>query len=277
MKKWMNILTGLVLALAMVLTLTACQKEDTSGKEPVETKTTASEITNDDMEYMSPDGWRVLYNAKTIESMEQDEHAAQFVYLGESAGTNMVEIKYIADKQPEEVLYEVTEEWGDQEDIKRSEGIFPGTDDKWGYWRTLDAKEGTSGLGMTAIAGEYNGGVLLFVVTSHMSGDEETDMAASDALSNVIDSITYKEFKDQTMYDYFPGTYKADDDNKEYKSLVLNKDHTGVLTDAKGNKTKLTWGSIELMAEDGSFTYEYTIEGDDLYVNTGNNWVEFEK
>ena len=270
MKRMMALVLGVALVFALVLTACNAKPNDAANAS-------VSDVSNDEMEYISPDGWRVIYNAKTVESMEQDEHAAQFVYIGESAGTNMVEIKYIADKQPEEVLYEVTEEWGDQEDIKRTEGIFPGTHDKWGYWRTLDAGKTGSGLGMTAIAGEYNGGVLLFVVTSHMGGDEEMDMAASDAIANVIDSITYKEFKEQSMYSYYPGTYKAEDSNKSFRSLVLNKDHTGVLTDSKGKQTDVLWGSIELMAEDGSFTYEYTIEGDDLYLNLGGDWVEFEK
>lgn len=273
MERLMALVIGITLVFAMVLT--ACNSG--SNDNSVASTTATAAVSNADMEYMSPDGWRVRYDGKTMESMEQDEHAAQFVYIGESAGTNMVEIKYIADKQPEEVLYEVTEEWGDQEDIKRTEGIFPGTDDKWGYWRTLDAKEGTSGLGMSAIAGEYNGGVLLFVITSHMSGDEETDMAASDAIANVIDSITYKNFEDQSMYDYFPGTYKAGSENKLFRSVTLKKDHTGVLTDAKGNKTDVLWGSIELTAEDGSAAYEYTIEGDSLYVNVGGDWVDFVK
>ena len=39
----------------------------------------------------------------------------------------------------------------------------------------------------------------------------------------------------------------------------------------------ILWGSIELMAADGSFTYEYTIEGDSLMVNYDGQWLEFAK
>lgn len=284
MKKAIRTAIAFLIAAVMVFAFAACNKTDNASDTAKTTKATESDqfetaTDNDEMECISEDGWRVVYNAKDIEAMEVDEHADQFVYVGESAGTNMVEIRYIKDKEPEEVLYDLTSTWtNDQEDVKRSEGIFPGTDDKWGYWRELPASEDGSRLGQTAIAGEFNGGVLLFTVTSHMSGDEENDMAVSDAISGVIDSITYPDgFKDQTMYDYFPGTYNAAKGNKAYKSVVLKKDHTGVVTDAKGKKTNVLWGSIELIDTDSTKSYEYTIEGDDLMMKVGNDWFEFSK
>lgn len=283
MKKSIRSIVAVLIALTMMLAFAACNSKNAADTAKT-TKATESDqfetaTDNDAMEYVSPDGWRVTYDAKTMESMEIDDHAAQFTYIGESAGTNSVEIRYIKDKQPEEVLYDLTSTWtNDQEAVKRSEGIFPGTDDKWGYWRELPASKDGSRLGQTAIAGEYNGGVLLFTVTSHMSGDDETDMAVSDAISGVIDSIEYMDgFKDQTMYSYFPGTYKADKDNKAYKSVVLKKDHTGVITDAKGKKTNIMWGSIELTDTDNNKSCEYTIEGDDLMMKVGNDWFEFSK
>ena len=68
---------------------------------------------------------------------------------------------------------------------------WPDTDTT-GFWRVLDPEEG-SGLSETAIAGEYNGGTLLFEFVNHLSGDDETDMAVSGALSSIIDSITYEK------------------------------------------------------------------------------------
>lgn len=286
MKKAVRSIIAVLIALTMMLAFAACNKANDAAKTETTkaTKATESEefqtaTDNDDMEFISSDGWRVVYNAKDIESMEVDDHAAQFVYVGESAGTNMVEIRYIKDKQPEEVLYDLTSTWtNDQEAVKRSEGIFPGTTDKWGYWRELPASKDGSRLGQTAIAGEFNGGVLLFTVTSHMSGDDETDMAVSDAISGVIDSITYPDgFKDQTMYSYFPGTYNAAKGNKAYKSVVLKKDHTGVITDAKGKKTNVLWGSTELTDTDSNKDIEYTIEGDSLMMKVGNTWYDFAK
>ncbi len=237
------------------------------------------EVTNEEMEFISPDGWRVRYDAKSIAATEVDKHTAQFVYQGEAAGTCMAEIKYIADKQPEEVLYDVTSEWGDQSKIQRSEGTFPGTDDKLGYWRVLPDNGKGSRLSMTAIATEYNDGVLLAVETFHSSGKDEIDMAASDALAEVIDSITFKNFKEQKMHSYVAGTYKAADKDAKYTSVILKKDYTGVLTDSKGKKHEITWGSTELKAKDGNFTYSYTIEGDNLYLQLDNDgdWIEYAK
>ena len=283
MKKSLRSIIAVLIALTMMLAFAACNKADNAA-EPATTKATESDefktaTDNDDMEFISDDGWRVVYNAKDIESMEVDDHAAQFVYIGESAGTNMVEIRYIKDKQPEEVLYDLTSTWtNDQDDIERSEGIFPGTTDKWGFWRELPADEDGSRLGQTAIAGEYNGGVLLFTITSHTSGKDEIDIPVSDAISELINGIQYKDgFKDQKMFDYYAGTYKAAKDNKAYKSIVLNKDHSGVLTDAKGKKTNIMWGSIELTDTDNNKDIEYTIEGDDLMMKVGNDWFEFSK
>ena len=286
MKKAVRSIIAVLIALTMMLAFAACNKANDAAKTETTkaTKATESEefqtaTDNDDMEFISSDGWRVVYNAKDIESMEVDDHAAQFVYVGESAGTNMVEIRYIKDKQPEEVLYDLTSTWtNDQDDIERSEGIFPGTTDKWGFWRELPADEDGSRLGQTAIAGEYNGGVLLFTITSHMSGKDEIDIPVSDAISELINGIQYKDgFKDQKMFDYYAGTYKAAKDNKAYKSIVLNKDHSGVLTDAKGKKTNIMWGSIELTDTDNNKDYEYTIEGESLMMKVGNDWVSFTK
>lgn len=284
MKKAIRSAIAFLIAAVMLFAFAACSKTGNNADTAKTTKAAEADAAktatdNDEMECISPDGWRVVYNAKTIEAMEVDEHAQQFVYIGDSAGTNMVEIRYIKDKQPEEVLYDLTSTWtSDLEEVTRTEGIFPGTDDKWGYWRELPASEDGSRLGQTAIAGEFNGGVLLFTVTSHMSGNEEIDMAVSDAISGVIDSITYPDgFQDQTLYSYYPGTYKADDDNKAYQSIVLKKDHTGVITDAKGKKTNIMWGSIELTDTDNNKDYEFTIEGDDLMMKVGNDWVEFSK
>ena len=116
--------------------------------------------------YESEDGWSVTYNTGEFELSEIDPHTVQFTYLGASSGSDVVSISWIEGKGPEEVLGEKTEGVEDPESIQRSEGFFPGTEDMWGYWRVIpDSGEG-SGLNETLIAGEYNGGVLMFVVES---------------------------------------------------------------------------------------------------------------
>ncbi len=82
-------------------------------------------------EYKSKDGWTVSYDKKMF-SVNEGNGSVDFVYTGESAGTNMVEISYIPDKQPEEALAEITDTWGEDADISRIEGFFPGTSHGFG-------------------------------------------------------------------------------------------------------------------------------------------------
>lgn len=236
--------------------------------------------------YTSDYGYSIRYD-ESLFAVNEGTNSASFVYQGESAGTNMVTVSYTPNKQPEEVLYEMTSGWGDNSSIIRDEGYFPGTDDKWGYWRTLNSSGEGSGLGETAIAGEYNGGVLSFEIISHLGED---DYVVSDALSAIIDSITYEDFGPQTMYEYIPGTYhiveedeqssfSLDDDNttapySDY-NVVLNEDHTGTLT--MEDTQDIYWGSYQLIPDDGGYAKEYTIEGDYLYIDHDGEWYTFEK
>nr|WP_297708143.1 hypothetical protein [uncultured Butyrivibrio sp.] len=71
--------------------------------------------------------------------------------------------------------------------------IFPGTEDVKEYWAVLPPTEEGSRLYMTAIARDYMDGYLLFELTGHNSGDEELDMAVSDYMAAIIDSLTFTE------------------------------------------------------------------------------------
>ena len=77
------------------------------------------------------------------------------------------------------------------------------------------------------------------------------------------------------MYDYVPGTYAAENTDGAIGEIVLNEDHTGVMK--MQDDVDILWGSNELMAADGSFSYEYTIEGDSLMVNYDGQWLTFNK
>lgn len=279
-KNLQKVLTG-VLALTLVAALAGCGGNST--EEPsadTQEETTAEEATTDTQEetsaleeYTSGDGWTVQYDPSLIE-VEEGGGAVDFLYLGESEGTNMVTISYEADKQPEEVLYELTSTWGNDEDIDRSEGFFPGTDDQWGFWRSIAAPEDNSMPSRTAIAGEYNGGVLLFQETISLTGDDAIDTEIAGALETIVDSVTYEDFQPQTMFDYVPGTYTATQDGAT-GTITLNEDHTGVISFQ--DDVDILWGSIELSAVDNSFQYEYTIEGDSLHVNYDGEWMELSK
>ncbi len=236
--------------------------------------TTQDNIKQDIGEHISPDGWAVNYAVPVMVAHEIDEHTASFVYLGESAGTNMVTISYVPGKQPEEAMTEITDTWGDGEAIERTEGFFPGTDDKWGYWRSIAQAENGSGFSETLIGGEYNEGVLLFDIVSHNGNDEEQNITVSDHLAAVIDSIRYENFGPQTMYEYYPGTYsRTDEDTGAVYSVILNEDHTGRL--AFQDNVDIIWGSYQITTTDGDNVYEYTIEGDNLMLDQDGLWLTY--
>lgn len=197
MKK--KVLITLMAGVLLTVSLGACGKADALNEEAAaEAATIADETAKDvgadeppqKMTYMSEFGFAVSYDPKLFEPGE-GENMVQFVYTGESAGTNMVIFTYVPDKEPEEALSELSSGWGDDSMIDKIEGVFPGTDDEKGYWHILKSTEGGSGLGETGIAGAYKDGTLLIEVVSHLSGDDGMDVACSDAMSYIIDSIKY--------------------------------------------------------------------------------------
>lgn len=235
--------------------------------------------TAEEKSYKSENGWEVKYDPSVI-AVNEAENMVAFVYTGFSAGTNMLSISYIADKQPEEALAELTEGWGDQDEIERSESYFPGTNDKWGCWRSLISNGEGSGLSENVFAGEYNGGVLMFEFTTHKAEDDKIDTPVNNALQSIMDSITYEDFEPQTMYEYYPGVYKMSETEEiegeevtyEY-SVTLNEDHSGVIS--LQDDIYVMWGSNMLIQADNS--YEYTIEGDNLLLKWDDNWLSFTK
>jgi hypothetical protein len=278
MKKQLKTLLMGVATVTLVAALAACGGNTAETTDAADTTEETEEAVVEETaeaaelaEYTSDDGWTVQYDPANIE-VEEGGGAVTFLYLGDPDHSTMATISYEADKMPEEVLGELTADWGDAESIERSEGIFPGTTDMWGYWRTLSQPAGSEEPSRTAIAGEYNGGTLLLQNTTYLTGDDAIDTAAADALETVVDSITYENFGPQTMYEYIPGTYTAEQDGATL-SVTLNEDHSGVLSIQ--DDIDILWGSVELMAADGSFTYEYTLEGDNLYVNYDGEWTEF--
>ncbi len=225
--------------------------------------------------YTSGYGWSVKYDPAVFEMMESEE-SVSFYYLDESAGVNTVLISYAAGVSPEELLYSLTMSMTeDSESIIRSEGFFPGTDDKWCFRRVIPASEDTSGLTDTLIAGEFNGAVLVFQILSEITGDDSVDIPASDAVAELINSITYDHFYDQDMFSYYPGTYLAENTEDGGFFVELDADHTGTLH--LQDDIDVLWGSAELIPADGSEAYEYDIEGDYLYLHLDDEWISFLK
>ncbi len=139
--------------------------------------------------YDDPNGWSVFYNAAYIEPIQQDNMVA-FVYTGESAGTNMVTVTYNAGMSAKDAVDQMADSWQNPNTVK-TESIFPGTADTEGYRAMFYPTDAGSGLYEEVLARDYMEGNLLFEVTGHNSGDEAMDMAVSDNIAMIFDSITF--------------------------------------------------------------------------------------
>ena len=139
--------------------------------------------------YHDANGWSFKYDADNFEITRQDG-TVFVVYTGECAGTSMITITYDPEKSGEEAIKTMGESWG-SENTTYTQAIFPGTEDVTGYWAMLTPSDGGSGLCETAIGRDYMGGALVFEFTEHICGDDELDMAVSDALASIIDSLSF--------------------------------------------------------------------------------------
>ena len=223
--------------------------------------------------YESTAGWAVRYRPALIE-LKEFADGTDFIYTGTRGAEGKLNIRYIADQQPEEALGYLTDTWEQPEEIIRSEGFFPGTDDQWAYWREQPEAEDGSCPGRTAIAGEYNDGVLLFEFTTRMSGEDEEDILLSDMLSEILNSITFADFAPQKMFEYIPGLYTARSEDGSRYTLILRRNHTGSLRN--GRYVPVIWGSFQLYnTEEPDQRWEYTVEGDQLYLDLDGEWLEF--
>ena len=282
MKRKMIFVKGAAVLLASLF-LAACGKADPGQEVPLQSnddqnhEEIVSQMMADVVTYKSKDGWSVQYHTEQF-NMEEDEDSVIFIYKEGTPGANTEEIRYIRGKQPQEVLGELTDTWDTESvEIKRNEGIFPGTSDKWGYWREQDGSD----VIRTAVAGEYNGGVLPFY--SIESQTDEPISVVSDAISEIVDSITYDKYEPQKEFDYVPGNYvmtitdeiEGQTVSAEYY-VQLDDDHTGVIS--MQDDIDVMWGSYELMRTSPDFEkYEYTIEGESLMLNLDGQWFTFEK
>ncbi|MBQ7679713.1 MAG: hypothetical protein IJT34_07670 [Butyrivibrio sp.] len=162
---------------------------DTTAEAPEED--TAPVVAADEV-YTDANGWQVHYDPSLFE-VTPGGPITSFVYTGESAVANLVMASYEVGKNAETAIADRATEWG--ENATTSEGIFPGTEDVKGYWVVLPPAAEGSGLTMTALARDYMDGALVFEMTGYNSGDEEADMAVSDALASIIDSLTFIDYE----------------------------------------------------------------------------------
>lgn len=144
--------------------------------------------------YEDANGWSLQYYEDSFDVNKENGMVA-FVYKGESAGTNMLTVSYEVDTtNPEEVADKLVKEWGDS--AVKSEGIFPGTESVPCFRASLPVGEDGTGMYMEAIIRSYMEGCLVFELTGHNSGDDEMDMAVSDQLAMLIDSVEFTQYMD---------------------------------------------------------------------------------
>ena len=229
--------------------------------------------------YESEDGWSVRYDSDLV-LMEERTDAVVFTYTGESSGTNEIRISYVPNTSTDIVLADALIDY-ERSRIERSEGYFGNRTDIWAFSADL-IPEGSSRHGYTAV--EYNGGVLLVERKGYEESDEDLDEEISRTMSAITDSVEFEDMKPQTEYDYVPGKYKLDtetvgENTENYLSLIiLRDDHTGTITIQ--DTVDIVWYSRDgLIRENyaGGESYYYSIEGDMLYLQQGEEYVPFVK
>lgn len=139
--------------------------------------------------YTDPKGWSVSYDPAYINVMQQDDEVF-FVYTGDCAGTNMIDVYYEPVFSAKDVVDGTVDSWANDNSFK-TVSIFPGTDNVKSYYAMLPSGEEDSGLYETILARDYKGGCLVFETVGHNSGDDEMDMQVSDNLAMIMDSITF--------------------------------------------------------------------------------------
>ena len=143
----------------------------------------------EDYLYSNANGWTIKYDPDRF-VINEGGPVTTIVYVGECAGTNMITATYTVDKNAQEAIKELGENYGDVEPYY-SEGPFPGTEDVKGYWVSISPDTEGSGAYMTAMARDYMDGALIFEITGHIGNDEDNNMEVSDYLSAVIDSLQF--------------------------------------------------------------------------------------
>ena len=142
-----------------------------------------------DTVYRNPNGWSVRYDEKRFDVKESGNEVS-FIYKDASAGENSLTASYIASKDPDTVLDELSKTWG-TEAAEKTEGTFPGTSDVKGYWLSYDNLENGVGDTRSAIAREYMEGTLVFEMKGHNTGDDEKDMESSDSIAMLLDTLEF--------------------------------------------------------------------------------------
>ena len=162
-----------------------------SSAAPAASSSASSAAEAEATEFKHPDGWSTRYYKKNVQLNKIDDHSTSFVYTGECAGTSMITVTYDVGKDAKTAIADLAKSWG--ENASTSEAPFLGNENIPGYWATLSPAADGSGSGYysEALARDYMDGALIFELDGHMGEDEENNMAVSDALAGIIDSLEF--------------------------------------------------------------------------------------
>lgn len=142
----------------------------------------------EDYVYTDPNGWSIKYDPDKF-VINKGGPVSTIVYVGESAGTNMITVTYTVENKAEDAIKALGEPYGDK--AYYSQSPFPGAEKVTGYYLTVAPDTEGSGAYKSALARDYMDGALIFEIDGHMGNDEAMNMEVSDSLAAIIDSIQF--------------------------------------------------------------------------------------
>lgn len=234
--------------------------------------------------YESTDGWKISYDTEKFflnDTLGNGEIC--FNYIGECSGTTAIIISYFPGKMPDEVLYDKTADIDDSR-ITRGEAAF-GKDMYWSHYRHIapvneDPEKGDVIYeGFTAI--EHNGGSVLIDSIDHLETDDEQYSAILNSVSELLNTFELVDHEPQTEYAYIPGEY-VHEYTEEIEGEVVNIKDTVILNEDHSCEVSFQdtisgeWTGTKLIMNNGE-EIEYTVEGDELYLNQPFGWVAFKR
>lgn len=240
----------------------------------------ADELTVMGNTVMSPDGWKLTYDPEKFclnDTLGGGEVA--FNYTGECAGTTAVFLSYVPDKMPDEALYEKVAGYSDDL-VERFEARFG---DYWAHYRVIAPDDKAAGSECHSYIGiEHNGGTVILEQIDHTNVEPEQNYSdIINAFSELLSTFELLNHEPQAEYAYVAGsyahTYTDELEGQKVEAtyrVVMNDDHTcmfSIQDDIAGE-----WTGTELILNSGN-SYEYTVEGDSLYVDMDGNWTEFNR
>ena len=271
MKK-MKIITICMTVTALALAATACSSSTNSVSEAGSTANrlstdAAASSTVATKTYENSAGFKLSYNPDLIDLKTSDDDAV--FYYKDGTENNFLYVYYCPEKQAKEALTSCFEDTEDSL-LTRSEEKFK---NDWSYSVALDGDKDGSGIDIKYTSIEHNEGAIVFQTVV----DEKADVIVKETFEEIMQSLEYTGKHEQKEFDYVIGKYKADDKKASGPEIiVLDRDHTGNI-DFPDTGMEIEWSSTNITNKENNIDYEYTIEGDALYIKLDGKWLSYTK